>query len=285
MAYGPKPWQQTQWDWRAAGNFIGGGAGSGLIMYTAISGVNGIFAGALLLAGLALIGVGLACVWAELGRPLRALHVFFNPRTSWMTREAIAATVLMPVGAVAAAGAYVGVDGAAWPVALLAFVFVYSQSRMLQAARGIAAWREPLTVALLVSTSFAEGAGLFWLAQPWHQQGTTSLAVVFAVLLLVRAGFWLVYRGRLAGQVVPRALAALDRAGRTVLLSGTAAPLLLLVVAAIDGAAATTLVVLAGLLAVLSGAYMKFALVTRAAYNQGFALKQLPVRGARAVGR
>ena len=23
MNYGAKPWQQTQWDWRAAGNFMG----------------------------------------------------------------------------------------------------------------------------------------------------------------------------------------------------------------------------------------------------------------------
>lgn len=285
MAYGPKPWQQTQWDWRAAGNFIGGGAGSGLIMFTAIAGVNGPVAAVLLLAGLALVGIGLACVWAELGRPLRALHVFFNPRTSWMTREAITATVLMPVGAVAAAGAYVGVEGMAWVVALLAFVFIYCQSRMLQAARGIAAWREPLTVALLVSTAFAEGAGLFWFAQFWHGQGSASLGAVFAVLLLVRAGFWYVHRSRLTGHSAPRALAALDRAGRTVLVSGTAAPLLLLIVAALDGAAALPLVSLAGLLAAISGAYMKFVLITRAGFNQGFALKELPVRGVRVLGR
>ena len=25
--FGPNPWQQTSWDWRAAGNFICGGAG------------------------------------------------------------------------------------------------------------------------------------------------------------------------------------------------------------------------------------------------------------------
>ncbi|MGB3429111.1 MAG: hypothetical protein WBA53_13160, partial [Burkholderiaceae bacterium] len=92
MSFGPKPWQQTSWDWRAAGNFIGGGAGTGLVMFTAVSGVQGTVAAVLLLAGLALVGLGLTCVWAELGRPLRALHVFFNPRTSWMMRESIAAT-------------------------------------------------------------------------------------------------------------------------------------------------------------------------------------------------
>jgi len=281
MTYGPRPWQQSHWDWRAAGNFMGGGAGSGLIIFTAISGVQGLPAAVLLLAGLALIGLGLACVWAELGRPLRALHVFFNPRTSWMTREAITATVLMPVGAVAAAGTYAGIAGLAWPVAALALAFVYCQSRMLQAARGIAAWREPLTVALMLGTSVAEGAGLFWLANLWHARGDVATALLFALLLIVRAAIWLSYRRRVAGRVASRALAALDRTGRTVLVSGTAAPLLLLFVAAIDGAAAAVLASLAGLLAALSGTYMKFALVTRAGFNQGFALKELPVRGAR----
>ncbi len=281
MTYGPRPWQQSHWDWRAAGNFMGGGAGSGLIIFTAISGVQGLPAAVLLLAGLTLIGLGLACVWAELGRPLRALHVFFNPRTSWMTREAITATVLMPVGAVAAAGTYAGIAGLAWPVAALALAFVYCQSRMLQAARGIAAWREPLTVALMLGTSVAEGAGLFWLANLWHARGDLATALLFALLLIVRAAIWLSYRRRVAGRVASRALAALDRTGRTVLVSGTAAPLLLLFVAAIDGAAAAVLASLAGLLAALSGTYMKFALVTRAGFNQGFALKELPVRGAR----
>ena len=30
-AFGPNPWLQQHWDWRAATNFIFGGAGAGLI--------------------------------------------------------------------------------------------------------------------------------------------------------------------------------------------------------------------------------------------------------------
>ena len=37
----------------------------------------------------------------------------------------------------------------------------------------------------------------------------------------------------------------------------------------------------AGLMALAGGAAFKFMLITRAAYNQGFALPHLPVRGAR----
>ncbi len=97
MIYGPNPWQQTQWDWRAAANFIGGGAGAGLIVLVAVSGAQGPARVAMLLLGLLLVVGGLICVWLEIGRPLRALHVFFNPRTSWMTREAFVAALLVPV--------------------------------------------------------------------------------------------------------------------------------------------------------------------------------------------
>jgi len=283
MSFGPNPWQQTQWDWRAAGNFICGGAGSGLIVLTALTGVRGALAAVMLIAGLALIGFGLAFVWAELGRPLRALHVFFNPRTSWMTREAIAATALFPVGFAAAAGAYLGVGAAAWPAALLALAFLYCQSRMLQAARGVTAWHEPLTVALLVVTGLTEGAALFWLAQPWHGQAGALSAALLAVLLLVRAAVWLAYRRRLGGRIAARAQTALDRAGRLLLVGGTALPLLLLAGQA-AGAATTLLAALAGLLALIAGSYMKFVLVTRAGHNRGFAIRHVPVRGAPPLG-
>jgi phenylacetyl-CoA:acceptor oxidoreductase subunit 2 len=285
MSFGPNPWQQSQWDWRAAGNFIGGGAGSGLIVFTALAGTKGALAAALLLAGLALIGLGLSCVWLELGRPLRALHVFFNARTSWMTREAIVATALLPVGLAAAAGVYAGIDGLVWLPAALALVFVYCQGRMLRAARGITAWREPLTVPLLLSTSLAEGAGVFFVALLWHGPAGAAMAVLFGVLVLARAAVLLAYRQRLSGRIAPRANRALDRAGRALLIGGTALPLALLLAAAwTGGATAVALGALAGLAAALAGAHLKFTLVTRAGYNQGFALRSLPVRGARPFG-
>jgi phenylacetyl-CoA:acceptor oxidoreductase subunit 2 len=277
MSFGPNPWQQTQWDWRAAGNFIGGGAGSGLVMVTALAGVTGAPAAVLLLAGLALIGLGLTCVWAELGRPLRAMNVFFNPRTSWMARESIAATLLMPVGVAAAYLAWTSAANIVWLAGLLALAFILCQSRMLQGARGIVAWREPMSVQLLLATSLAEGAGLFLLAAPWHRSPLAALLVI--VFVLARAGLWLLYLQRLAGRLAPRAAAALDRAGRLLLIGGTLLPLLL--AAAAYAVATPLLAMLAGLLAALAGSYLKFVLVTRAGYNQGFALQEVPVRGAR----
>jgi phenylacetyl-CoA:acceptor oxidoreductase subunit 2 len=279
MSFGPAPWLQTNWDWRAAGNFICGGAGAGLIVFTALSGAEGGALAGLLLAGLVLVGAGLSCVWLEIGRPLRALHVFFNPRSSWMTREAIAATLLFAVGTVAV----VAVPGCKWVAAALALVFVYCQGRMLQASKGIPAWREPLLAPLFVATGLVEGGGLFFLTLPLHEAGTLQLLVLFGAIVLVRMLVWLTYRRRLAPVAVPQAIAALDRAGRVLQLAGTLVPLALAVAiaaGAMAGAQVSWTAAVAGLAATTAGAYAKFAIVTRASFNQGFTLAHLPVRGA-----
>ena len=264
MSYGPDPWQQTHWDWRAAGNFMGGGAGAGLVLLATLSGAPA----AAVLAGLALIGAGLACVWLEIGRPLRALHVFFNPQTSWMTREGIVATLLMPIGLASVV---------LWPdlgvvAALLALAFVYCQGRILRASRGIPAWREPRVVPFVVATGLAEGGALLLLAPP--SQRAPWLPGLVAALLLVRIALWAAYRQRLAA----RAQAALAAPGRALVWGGTALPLALIALAA-AGVAAGASLALAGAVAAASGAWVKFALVTRAGFNQGFALARLPVRG------
>jgi len=279
MSFGPAPWQQTNWDWRAAGNFICGGAGAGLIVLAALSAAGPAFT-ALMLAGLALVGLGLFCVWLEIGRPLRALHVFFNPRTSWMTREAFTATLLFPVGLAAAAA----VPGCAWVAAVLALAFVYCQGRMLQGAKGIPAWREALLLPLIVTTGLAEGAGLFFLTAPLHATGTQALLAMFGALVLARMLVWFAYRRRLAAAAAPGATAALDRAGRTLQIAGTLVPLLLIgaiMAGAVWAAQAPLVAAIAGLAAAAAGAYTKYTIVTRAGFNQGFALAHLPVRGAR----
>lgn len=279
MSYGPNPWQQTQWDWRAVGNIAGGGAGGGLIVFATLSGASGPALTWLLLGGVALIGLGLGCVWLEIGRPLRALNVFFNARTSWMSREAFVATLLMPV---TLAGATL-LPALAWPAAALALGFVYCQSRMLNSARGIPAWREPLTVPLLVATGLTEGAGLFWLFAAWSGQGTQALWVALGVLLSLRFVLGVLWYRRLARSLGPRALAALNQAGH-IFNAGSLVPLIIVLgvlAMPLTPAWSGALQALAGALAALGGAGFKFMLITRASFNQGFALSHLPVRGVR----
>ena len=88
------PWHQTNWDWRAAGNFIGGGTGTGLLFFATLAAGSADAYRIMALVALAFVGGGLTCVWLEIGRPLRAINVFFHPQTSWMTREGIVAVPL-----------------------------------------------------------------------------------------------------------------------------------------------------------------------------------------------
>lgn len=279
MSFGPNPWQQAHWDWRAAGNFMGGGAGCGLLLYTALSGAHGTLRPAAIVLALALVATGLLCVWAEIGRPLRAINVMINPRTSWMSRESVVAPLLLGSGALW----LLDFSWAAPLVSALALVFVWCQGRILQAAKGIPAWREPLTVPLIVSTGLAEGAGLFWLLAPWWGQGTQTLWIGFGALLALRFVLVLRWYGRLSHLVSAPALKAVDRAARVINVASLL-PLAIVVVAAalpFTPGWEAVLQVLAGAIAALGGAAFKFMLITRAGFNQGFALAHLPVRGVR----
>jgi phenylacetyl-CoA:acceptor oxidoreductase subunit 2 len=276
--YGPDPWRQTSWDARAAGNFVCGGAGAGLIVFAVLAGTTGRYGAWLILAGLALIGLGLFCVSLELGRPLRALNVIRNPRTSWMAREAWVAGVLFPAGIVAAFVLPV----AAWAAAFLALAFVYCQSRLLQGAKGIPAWREPLLVPLVIITGLVEGGGIFVATVPLHRTATLLLLALFAVLVIVRMGVWIAYHRRLKGCIAEGARVALDHAGIVLLVPGTVLPLCMIAVMAsmtLTVGMLSALCVATGLTALLAGSWLKFVIVTRAGFNQGFALPHLPVRG------
>jgi phenylacetyl-CoA:acceptor oxidoreductase subunit 2 len=267
---------QSNWDWRAAGNFICGGAGAGLVLVAAVCAPEAVRA-PLVLAGMALVGLGLFFVWLEIGRPLRAFNVMMHPGTSWMSREALAAIVLFAFGLAVVAG----LQWAVWPVALAAAVFLYCQVRLLGAARGIPTWRDPLTVPLLALTGLTEGVGLYWLLGAWAGPPLVQ-AVPLAVLVLARAFVWRLWRGRIRQHAAPAALHAVDANAPVLLWAGLAAPLGLVAIATVSSTMpglASALLALAGLLATAAGWSFKYTLVTRTAYQHGYSLPRMPVRG------
>jgi phenylacetyl-CoA:acceptor oxidoreductase 26-kDa subunit len=276
--FGPKPWHQSNWDFRAALNFIFGGAGAGLLVIVAFSGLAGDALRAEIVLGMALIGAGLISVWFEIGRPLRALNVGFNPFTSWMTRESFAAGAVFALGLSAA---WLGSQALAQAAALAALVFVYCQGRMLRAAKGIPAWRVPALTWLNFTTALAEGAGLFVVLATLFDTPVKGVLAYFLLALLARGLAWSIYRGSMAKSAARPALAALDRAGKILIQFGTIAPLALLLLGLFATDIARGALLLAGVGALATGWQFKFVLITRAAYNQGFALPHLPVRGTR----
>jgi phenylacetyl-CoA:acceptor oxidoreductase subunit 2 len=257
MTYGPRPWLQQHWDVRAALNFMLGGTGSGLMIVAAVVSHENSF---VILLSLGLVAAGLGAVWLEIGRKLRALHVFFNPFTSWMTRESFVALLLFPLGL----GAFL--TSKFLPVAALAaLAFLYCQARILHGAKGIPAWRAPQLVPLMVLTGLAEGAGALVL----FSSRPLALALL-AAAVIARAAFWMRYRQAVSND-------ALESAGKALVHIGTSAVLVLAAASFYVAEAAY----LAGLAAIATGWHFKLALVTRAALNQGFALPRLPVRGTR----
>ena len=126
---------QGHWDARAAANFMLGGAGSGLMVSLLLTAGDSALA---ISVSLVMIAAGLGAVWLEIGRKLRAVHVLFNPFTSWMTRESFAALLLFPLGIGA-----IFVPAALPFAAAAALAFLFCQARILRAAKGIAAWRAP----------------------------------------------------------------------------------------------------------------------------------------------
>ena len=91
---GVEPWHQQHWDWKAAGNFICGGAGTGLFAVTAVAGLDGVSVAVPALLALALIALGLFLLMLKIGRPLRSIYVLRQPQRSWMAREAWVAAML-----------------------------------------------------------------------------------------------------------------------------------------------------------------------------------------------
>ena len=265
---------QRHWDWRAAGNFVLGGTGSGLLAFTIVTAIGGgITPGWLVVFALALIGAGLLCVWMEIGRPWRALNVFRHPHRSWMTREGMVATFAMVAGlAAAATGSPVllAVAGA------LGFVFLYCQARILKAAKGVPTWREPAIVPLIVATGLVEGCGVLAALAMVLLPPPAWLPVALALLVLLRWVAWHLYRSGLQ-----RSQASVASQTRLARLDPWLGPGSLLVVALALGGTllpplpAAALLALAGIAALVGGWALKVAIVTSAAQLQGYAFGRL----------
>jgi len=249
---------QRHWDARAALNFILGGSGAGLIVASVAIQPASPWP---LVLGAALVGAGLVAVWFEIGKKLRALHVLFNPYTSWMARESFAALLLFPL----ALGSILTLRLIP-AAAMAALVFLWCQARILRAARGIPAWRVNAVVPLIVTTGLAEG-----LALSLFFSGQTVLLGLFGLAVAARAFAWARYRAAVGPNAVVEGI------GKVLLQIGTVGAL----TCALAGAYAAPFAWLAALAALATGWQMKLQVVTRASAYQGLRLPHLPVRGTR----
>jgi len=271
------PRQQRNWDWRAAGNFIGGGTGTGLLFAAAFDSVLGGALRDAILLGLMFVAGGLFLVWLEIGKPWRFLNVYRQPQRSWMTREAYAA---FPVFGCGLAGWWFGLPVLIVATAVFGVLFLYCQGRILTASKGIPTWREPALLPLVVVTGLTEGVGLFAVLLAIFEPAAVWPAALLLALLIGRGYAWLRYRKRVDGAAPTTAIEVLDRLGKPLLLAGHLAPIAVIVLVAPAAGFGPVLIAGAGIIALISGWVLKFVIVTRAAYTQGFAVANFPARGA-----
>ncbi len=271
--------RQTWWDGRAAMNFTLGGFGSGLAVMAYLSGLQGPALATSFIAAGVIMAVGLFFVFLEIGRKRRFLNVLLRPHSSWMTRETYVVALFYPAVLAILIWPHPALQAVTAGAAL---AFLYCQGRILHAGMGIPAWRVPLMPWMLVATGLLEGVALLGLAAQWLPSLPVEfMAVAGTVLALLNAGLWGLYQSEAKAQGIgPLARAVIGRVNPWVQLLGRVGPAALYAGAFLWPADQVTLFAVAGVGVLAGGALWKFAIITRACHQQGFALAKLPRRGS-----
>jgi Fe-S-cluster-containing dehydrogenase component/DMSO reductase anchor subunit len=282
---GVEPWHQKHWDWKASGNFLCGGAGAGLFGFATIAGLAGSPVLVPGLIALAIIALGLGLLMFKIGRPLRFMYVLRQPQRSWMSREAWVAGLLFPL---ALAALWSGNRIVLLAAAAVALIFLFCQGMILEQSKGIPAWRTPRVIPLILATGLAEGCGLFLLLAallPGLQSVARPLAIVLVALAAMRMWAWWRYLNALESEGAPtRTLEIFTACRGWFFTAGLVLPVTLVAVGLVVTVGNAVLFALAGFSVFVTGWAIKFILITRAAYNQGFALPHTPIRGSGVPG-
>jgi len=182
------------------------GCGYGLMFWLGLASLSGrlpadrgLVAVAMMLA-LALVAGGLLSSTLHLGRPARAWRALTQWRSSWLSREAVAALLTFPPAlAFAFAGVWLGrVDG--WAVlagglmALGALATVVTTAMIYRTLKAVPRWHHPLVPACYLALAGLTGA--VWLALLLRAFGhELALPPILAVLAaafaaLVKLAYW-----------------------------------------------------------------------------------------------
>jgi sulfite dehydrogenase (quinone) subunit SoeC len=148
------------------------GAGYGLLSLLALAGASHgrastqAFAFTSLLIALALITVGLLSSTLHLGRPERAWRAFSQWRSSWLSREGVAAIITYPI-AIAFGVCWSGIIEApaliaplGYATAIMCLITVFCTAKIYSSLKTIRAWNSALIVPTYIAFALATGAVL-----------------------------------------------------------------------------------------------------------------------------
>ena len=178
------------------------GAGYGLWFWLGMMAVTGnLPARTPTLAGLALgvvlVTAGLLSSTLHLGKPLRAWRAFSQWRSSWLSREGVAAVLCYLPALWLACASYCGLDGrvAGVLLALLSMLTVACTAMIYASLKPIPAWRHPLVLPVYLLFSLFTGgllaAAISGLAQsPVSNKAGLAAMVAGAMLWRLKRRAW-----------------------------------------------------------------------------------------------
>ncbi|MEZ5895692.1 MAG: DmsC/YnfH family molybdoenzyme membrane anchor subunit [Parvularculaceae bacterium] len=183
------------------------GAGYGLAFWLCLLGAFGlapadvIFGAVAFGAALSLITAGLLSSTLHLGHPERAWRALSQWRSSWLSREGVAAIITFaPIGMYAISWVFFDTTTGAMGVvgvigALAAMVTVYCTSMIYASLRSIPAWSNRWTPAAYIVLSLSTGAVLAaFLFSAWRFEIARIWALIAALLvvagLIVKLVYW-----------------------------------------------------------------------------------------------
>lgn len=179
------------------------GAGYGLLALAGLAGASHgpassfAFAATVMVIALGLISAGLLSSTFHLGHPERAWRAFSQWRSSWLSREGVAAVAtFVPAGLFGLAWAYAGPAIAVWGIlaAIFSAITVYCTGRIYSSLPTIRQWKHPLVVPVYLVFSLATGAVLLLAIS--HVFGREQLVqVIFAAIglaasIALKVAYW-----------------------------------------------------------------------------------------------
>ena len=181
------------------------GAGYGLLVWLAVFGELGLapitleFGLTGFVLALGLVSIGLLSSTFHLGRPERAWRAVTQWRSSWLSREGVAAlATYLPAGVLALGWVFFGrVSGAYLLAAILtlagALLTVWCTGMIYASLKTIPAWHQPLVAPLYLMLGLATGALLFDLMLRVWGAASGSMTALAAALLAISLGMKLAY--------------------------------------------------------------------------------------------
>src|SRR5687768_10678384 len=179
------------------------GAGYGLLIWLSLAALahgpamNWWFAAASIALALTLITGGLLASTFHLGRPERAWRAFSQWRTSWLSREGVAALVTYVPACALGAGWIPGAITAdqtavaAWLAVCCALVTLYCTGMIYASLQTIRAWHQPLVAPVYIVLALATGGVLLCVLLAAYGR---DLRIAAAVTVLALAAGWLLKR-------------------------------------------------------------------------------------------